>query len=153
VNEFYIAHTNIGVLRSSINSLLLSDYASAFDEINSLADASEGHVWRYIADARDNSQRFFEDPNMLINISVWKTIDSLKVFTYKTIHGEYYARRKKWFKDWNLRLEAHHMALWWVPAYHKPSIQEAVARAQSLSQKGPSSFAFDFKSPFPQPSF
>lgn len=41
------------------------------------------------------------------------------------------------------------MALWWVPAAHVPSVDEAKKRIAHLQEHGSTPFAFSFQSPFP----
>jgi hypothetical protein len=40
------------------------------------------------------------------------------------------------------------MALWWVPAGHRPGMDEATKRIAHLEKHGPTQFAFTFKTPF-----
>jgi len=35
--------------------------------------------------------------------------------------------------------------LWWVPAGHTPSVEEAIERLEHLGAHGPSPYAFTFK--------
>jgi hypothetical protein len=53
-------------------------------------------------------------------------------------------RRREWFE----RFERVYVAMWWVPAGHRPSIAEAVERLAHLEAHGPSAFAFGFAAPF-----
>jgi uncharacterized protein DUF3291 len=41
--------------------------------------------------------------------------------------------------------------LWWVPAGHRPSVQEAVDRLECLRRHGETPDAFTFKRLFPPP--
>jgi hypothetical protein len=41
------------------------------------------------------------------------------------------------------------MALWWVPAGHVPSTDEAKKRLAHLEEHGPTHFAFTFRVTFP----
>ena len=53
-------------------------------------------------------------------------------------------RRREWFE----RFEGVYVALWWVPAGHRPSVEEAVARVAHLEARGPTPHAFSFAQPF-----
>jgi hypothetical protein len=44
-----------------------------------------------------------------------------------------------------------YMVLWWVPAGHRPTIDEAKAKLVLLEAQGPTPEAFTFKAPFPAP--
>ena len=43
------------------------------------------------------------------------------------------------------------MALWWIGAGHRPTIEEARQRLDLLGRKGPSPGAFTFKQRYPAP--
>ena len=43
------------------------------------------------------------------------------------------------------------MALWWVQAGHRPTIEEAKERLAALDRDGPTPFAFTFREPFEPP--
>ena len=61
-----------------------------------LAEKSPGFVWRYVSDSRDPDAREYDDVMVLFNMSVWRDIDALHNFTYRTAHAELFANRKKW---------------------------------------------------------
>jgi hypothetical protein len=90
------------------------------------------------------SIRIFDDPFMLINMSVWDSIDALYKFVYQSAHVDYLKKRSEWFE----KLTEMHMALWWIPQDHIPTCNEAVERLTHLKQHGASSFAFSFKNKF-----
>jgi heme-degrading monooxygenase HmoA len=145
MNLHHIAHVNLSYLRESIESPENEDLVQLLDKINGLADRSRGFIWRYIADARDPYARLFDDPKMLINFTVWDSFEHLKDFTYKSAHGEVFAKRKKWFESWSNRHDASDMALWWVKPGHQPDYVEALGAAKSLLKNGPTVHGFDFK--------
>ncbi len=43
------------------------------------------------------------------------------------------------------------LVLWWVPAEHRPSLNEAETKLDHLSEHGPTPDAFTFKKAFPPP--
>lgn len=43
------------------------------------------------------------------------------------------------------------VALWWVPAGHRPTVTEAEARLLHLRANGPAPYAFTLRTPFPAP--
>jgi hypothetical protein len=57
------------------------------------------------------------------------------------------ARRREWFE----KMETVHQVLFWVPAGHLPTLQEAMNRLDHLNRHGPSPTAFTFKARFPHP--
>ena len=89
----------------------------------------------------------FEDPNLLVNMSVWKDIESLKNFVYKTFHVELIQNRDAWFD----KIVNVHQALWWIPQGTLPTIQEAKEKLKQLQEKGSTQEAFTFAKSFSQP--
>ena len=43
------------------------------------------------------------------------------------------------------------LVLWWVPAGHLPTVEEAKERLATLEANGPTAEAFTFRHPFPAP--
>ena len=122
----------------------------ALEPVNALADESPGFVWRLQDDTGDaTSLQFFADPLIIINMSVWESIDALFAFAYKTPHVEYFRRRREWFD----KFESMHLALWWVEPGTAPTPEEGLARLDHLNEHGPTPHAFTFKKRFePQPA-
>jgi hypothetical protein len=148
VRAFDLAQVNIALPREPLGSALLADFVAAVAPINALADASPGFVWRLKGDAGDAmSIRGFEDDGILVNMSTWESIDALADFVFGSKHAEIMRARRKWF----VPMKAAYVALWWVPAGHRPSVSEAEERVAHLRQHGPAAFAFTFKAPFPPP--
>jgi len=116
---------------------------SRLDEINALADLSPGFVWRLIVnDGNATYLRPFGDPRMLLNMSVWKTVEQLRQYVYQTAHVELLRQRHAWFE----KPAGVYTAPWWVPAGHIPSVDEAKQRLAHLETHGPTEFAFTFQS-------
>ena len=144
----HLAQLNIGRTKAPLDSELLSGFVEGLEHVNALADSSPGFVWRLQTDEGDaTSIRAFEDELMIVNMSVWESIDALWDFVYAGDHLAYMRRRREWFE----RIEAH-MVLWWVPAGHLPSVDEALDRLEHLRANGPSEHAFTFKQRFPAPA-
>ena len=78
---------------------------------------------------------------MLLNMSVWSDIESLRHYVYHTSHRELLRQRHEWFE----RFEKVYMALWWVPRGHIPGIDEAKRRLDHLEANGPTQFSFTFR--------
>ncbi len=143
-----LAQVNIAYMRAAQDDPLLADFVARLDEINALAETSEGFVWRYISDTRNPEQREFDDERVLFNMSIWRDIDSLHRFTYRTAHAQLFASRAKWFEDIAARMQSRGMALWWIPEGHIITVDEAKERLAHLTATGPSGFAFTFKQRF-----
>jgi len=122
----------------------MADFVALLDPINSLADTSEGFVWR-LTGATD--VRPYDDPLIIINMSVWESVEALKAFTYRSGHIAPLRDRTKWFE----RPTEAHLAMWWVPAGHIPTVQEAVDRLEHRRRHGDTDVAFSFTRLFPAP--
>lgn len=143
-----LAQLNIGVIRAPMDSPVMAEFANNLDRINALAEASPGFVWRLQTDEGNATAiRPFEDENLLVNMSVWRDVESLKAYVYGSAHVQFMRRRREWFE---LMKEAY-LVLWWVPRGHRPEIAEAIAKLELLKAKGPGPEAFTFAQPFPPP--
>jgi hypothetical protein len=142
----HLAQINIGRMRAPLDSPVMSGFMSRLDEINALADRSEGFVWRLQgAEGNNTYLRPYEDERIIVNMSVWETVEQLRAFTYGTAHAELLRERRNWFE----KFDRVFLALWWIPAGHTPSIGEAKERLASLEQHGPTAFAFTLRTSFP----
>ena len=122
--------------------------ASPGAPINAIADASPGFVWRLKGEAGDaTSVRRFDDDRILVNMSTWESFEALADFVFKSAHSYVMRRRRKWF----VPMKEVYVALWWVPAHHRPTVREAEERVAHLRAHGPTPFAFTLKQPFPAP--
>src|SRR4051794_35017441 len=130
----------------------MADYIARLDEMNQLAEASHGFVWRYLTDSRDPSQREFPDPRVLFNMSVWESIDALHAYTYRTAHSEVYAARRTWFAEAKSVVGGHALAMWWIPAGQRPTVADAKERMDRILADGPTEYAFTFKKRFAAPA-
>jgi hypothetical protein len=148
MSAYQIAQLNIGIIKGPLESPVMADFSANLARINALADSSTGFVWRLQTEQGDaTSLRPFGDENVLINMSVWRDIESLNNYVYGSAHVELLRRRREWFE----RMTDAYLVLWWVPAGHRPSVPEAIARLDVLRAKGPSAEAFTFRQAFPPP--
>lgn len=150
--RFHLAQANVAYALADADDPLLADYVARLDEMNQLAEASPGFVWRYLTDSRDPQQREFEDSRVLFNMSVWTSIEALHTYTYRTAHKEVYAARKRWFRDEKAVVGGHALALFWLPRGARPTVSEAKLRMAHLLERGPSEYAFTFKERFDPPA-
>jgi hypothetical protein len=145
--KFHLAQVNIGRLRAPIDHPMIKDFADNLDPINALAEASPGFVWRLTGEGNNATDlQPFDDALVAINMSVWTDVPSLGAYVYRSGHVQFMRRRREWFEHMDL-----YMVLWWVPAGHRPTIDEAKERLALLEAHGPTPQAFTFKVPFPAP--
>ena len=149
VSEWQLAQFNIARAVAAMDSPAMSGFIAELQRINELADRAPGFVWRYEGPSvSEPSAVAGDDPLMLLNLSVWSTVESLYDYVYRSEHGKQMVHRRRWFE----RAGAPQIVLWWVQAGTRPSLDEGMARLTSLRQSGPSRDAFTFKARFPQPS-
>jgi len=142
MRTFHLAQVNIGRVRAPLEDPIMKGFVDRLDELNAVADASPGFVWRLQTDAGNATyfRPYPEDDRVLMNMSVWESIEALRSYVYRTGHAEMLKQRHEWFEPMRLFL-----ALWWVPAGHRPSVDEARQRLAHLEAHGPSQFAFTFR--------
>ena len=138
----HLAQLNIGRIRYEIEDPRMADFSDNLAMVNGLAERTPGFVWRYIDESGNStSTRPYSDARIAINLSVWESVEALERFVYQTIHKRFYGRRAEWFEHF----EGPYFVMWWVPAGHWPSIEEAVARLEHLKQHGASDHAFGWQ--------
>jgi hypothetical protein len=131
-----------------LDSPVMADFVARLDEVNAIADRALGFVWRYQTEEGDaTAVRPFGDDAILINYSVWKDPAALRDFVYRSAHSEVMRRRREWFE----RTRESYLAMWWVPAGHRPSVEEAVGKLEQLRREGPSAAVFTFAAIYPPP--
>ena len=146
-SNYELAQLNIAVMKEPLDSPGMADFVANLERINALAEASPGFVWRLQTDEGDaTALRPFGD-DMLVNMSVWQDLESLKNYVYTTAHAEIMRRRKEWFE----RMSQAYLVLWWVAPGHRPTVDEARHKLTLLRDNGPTVDAFNFGHPFPPP--
>ncbi len=143
--RWHLAQLNVGRMVAPTSAPEVAEFMAALDPINALADAAPGFVWRLQTDSGNATDiHEFDDPLLLLNLSVWESIETLRAFTYTTAHTDVLRRRREWFD----KLGEAHLVLWWVPAGHIPTTAEAIERLERLRRDGPTPAAFTFRAPF-----
>ena len=138
----HLAQLNIAKAKASLDDPLMQEFMDNLDPINAIAEASSGFIWRLKDESGDaTSIQVFDDPSLIVNMSVWESIDSLKDFMFKTHHLNFLKRKNEWFEKIN---KANHV-LWWVPMGHEPNVIEAKERLLYLREQGESDHAFTFR--------
>jgi hypothetical protein len=151
MTEHHLAQVNIGRIVAPLDSPELADFVAQLPEINALADRSPGFVWRMVDDDGEGATGLRpdgEDALLLINCSVWQSVEALRAFTYHSGHLRMLSRRREWFH----RSGQAHQAMWWVPVGHRPTVAEAMERVAMIREHGPTAEAFTFHKPFPAPT-
>jgi Domain of unknown function (DUF3291) len=148
VSAYELAQLNIGIVRGAMDSPVMADFAAGLSRINALAERSPGFVWRLQTEDGDATAiRPFENENLLVNMSVWRDVDSLRRYVYHSEHVDLMRRRREFFE----RMPQAFLVLWWVPRGHRPTIAEAMARLEMLRARGSGRAAFTFREAWPAP--
>lgn len=148
MTDFLVAQLNIARMIAPLDDPVMREFVEALEPVNALADASPGFVWRLQDDSGDaTSIQGFEDPSLLINLSLWLSIEALRDFVYRTEHLDFLKAKRQWFEPMN----TPHLVLWWVPEGHKPTLQEAKIKLESMTRNGPTQDAFTLSCIFGPP--
>ena len=151
--DYVLAQVNVARMREPLDSPLLADFVAALGPVNAAADAAPGFVWRLqTEDGNATAVRAFEwdgagSAGVLVNMSVWESVEALAGYVYSEAHRRVLRRRREWFE----RMAEASMALWWVPRGHVPTTREAEERVRYLRRHGPTARAFTLRVHFPPP--
>jgi Domain of unknown function (DUF3291) len=147
-SAFHLAQFNVARLRAPLTDPSMSQFVAGLDTINALADSSPGFVWR-LAEGPDGDATTVRplDPDVIVTLSVWDSVESLRAFSYQSAHLDYLRRRRDWFLPHDFPAS---LVLWWVSACHLPTVGEACKRLERVAA-GPSPEAFTFRTAFPAP--
>lgn len=104
----HLAHLNVAKMKFPYEDPRLGDFVDALDSVNASAAASPGFVWRLPEEDDAMATQVFGDDLLLINMSVWESIEHLKSFVSSPAHLEIMGRRGEWFHSQN----AAYLVLW-----------------------------------------
>jgi hypothetical protein len=146
MNPYHLAQVNIIRLLAPLDHPSMADFTHNLERINLLGEAAPGFVWRLADEAGADATSlltFEQYPDIATNLTLWTDIESLKAFTYRSEHVEFFKRRKEWAAP--LPDGLPHLAMWWRPAADPPpSLAEARAKLLHLQAQGPGPAAFTF---------
>lgn len=149
MTDFHLAQVNIALPLEPLTTPRLADFVAALDEINALADAAPGFVWRLQTEDGDaTAVRAFDDDRIIVNMTVWTSIEALADYVYRSDHARVMRRRREWFEA----MKPAYQAMWWLPAGQLPTVAEAERRLDHLRAHGPTDHVFTFRTPFPPPA-
>jgi hypothetical protein len=151
--SFVLAQVNVGRLTAPLDSPALAEFVAALDPVNALAEAAPGFLWRLqTEDGNATAIRAFdwdagESAGVIVNMSVWESVEALAAFVYSPGHLAVLQRRRQWFE----RMSVAHLALWWIPRSTIPTVRQAEDRVRHLRSHGPTQHAFTLRVHFPPP--
>ena len=127
---------------------MMAEFVAWLEPVNALADTSPGFVWRLQTEEGDaTAVRAFSDPLLLLNMSVWQSIEALEQYVYRSEHVRALQQRKSWFEG----PSGPTSVLWWVEVGHLPTVDEGKKRLERLRERGPTPEAFTFTRRFLPP--
>jgi heme-degrading monooxygenase HmoA len=151
--RYALAQVNIGRLLAPVDSPQLAGFMAALDPVNAVADTAPGFIWRLqTEDGNATAVRAFEwdtagSAGIIMNMSVWESVEALAAFVYSDVHRQVLRRRREWFE----RMAGAYTALWWVERAAIPSTGDAEDRIRHLRAHGPTPYAFTLRVHFPPP--
>jgi hypothetical protein len=140
VAEYHLAQLNIAKMRFPLEADEMAGFVARLEDINALADRAPGFVWRLQTEDGDAIAIDLFGADVLVNLSLWSDIDSLRAFAFRSAHREVLCRRREWFET----IGEAYAVLWRVAAGHVPTVEEAAERLDSLRSDGPGRRAFTF---------
>lgn len=147
--NFHLAQINIGRILAPVDDPKIADFVARLNEINALADSAQGFVWRLESSSGNATDvPYNDDPFVLVNMSVWESLEALRDYVYASRHIDVFRDRAKWFE----KMEQPHYCLWWVPAGHIPTVTEGRERLEHYQTYGATPFSFWFGKQFPAPT-
>ena len=141
-----LAEINVARLLHPLADPRIAEFVDNLERVNALAELSPGFVWR-LKDETGNATQIaaYDDPLIIVNISVWTSPEALYDFAYRTMHRRFVQRRKEWFDLFG----AAYLALWWTEEGRFPDVADGQRRLAHLERFGPTAHAFNFRKPFP----
>lgn len=145
----HLAQINVGRLVAPIDDPRIAEFVAQLEPINALAESSPGFVWRLQSSSGNATDiAYSDDPLVIVNMSVWESVDALRSYVYASQHTKVFRDRARWFE----KLDRPHYCLWWVPAGHNPSVAEGRERLEHYQRHGATPYSFWFSQPFPAPT-
>jgi uncharacterized protein DUF3291 len=145
---FHVAQLNVARAVATLDDPRLADFVAWLDAINGLAERSAGFIWRLQGSGGNATDiRVHDDPRVIVNLTLWRSIDDLAAFTYRSDHRKVFARRFEWFERW----PGPSVALWWQAAGTIPDLADGMRRLRLLAERGPTADAYTFRHRFESP--
>ncbi len=139
---YQLAELNVGRLLAPTDDPRVAEFMAALDKVNGLGKRMPGFVWMMEGSGEpgtgNTEAKIGGDPQYVSNLTVWESVETLEAFVWNTVHRSFYARRAEWFEV----LGRMHFVMWWVPAGHKPTLDEALERLALLQANGDTDQAF-----------
>lgn len=141
----HLAELNVGRLLAPTDDPRVAEFMGALDRVNGLGKRMPGFVWMMEGSGKpgtgNTEAKIGGDPQHVSNLTVWESVQTLEAFVWNTVHRTFYERRAEWFEV----LGKMHFVMWWIPAGHRPTLDEALARLAQREANGDSDDAFGWR--------
>lgn len=137
-----LAQFNISKIKYPLDDSRMQEFVENVELINSLADRIDGFVYR-VKDASSGHAMnilVYDDPSILPNLTIWRDMDGLRQFVYKTMHRKFLERGHEWFDP----SFGSKNVMWFIKENIIPTMQDGVDRMNYLQHNGASLYAFDW---------
>src|SRR5713226_5028693 len=110
-SDYHLVHANVAHARAPLDSPLMADFVAQVEEINSLGRSAAG----FVAQPTLRDEGTIYTAPLLLNVSIWESIESLDAFTHQGKHAAALERRGEWFEQ--CRTSPNYV-LYWMPIGH-----------------------------------
>lgn len=129
---------NIARARWDLDDPRMKPFFDGVPMMNSLAERSPGFVWRLGDETPVLAAHFAHEPRFTMTLSVWEDVESLRHFTWNTLHKKFRLKTHEWFE----KMDEAYLAIWPIADGHRPTGAEAVEMLNELRRTGPTDRVF-----------
>ena len=136
IEGHHLAQLNLSWARAPLHGRVMAGFVARTPAVDAAGRQAPGFCWRHPPGEDDGL--VFGDPRIVPNLSTWADLEALEAFVQGPVHGAVLRLGSRWF----LPPGPTAQVLWWVPAGHHPTLQEARDRRDHLDRHGPTDVAF-----------
>jgi heme-degrading monooxygenase HmoA len=135
----HLAELNLARLKHPIGDPRVAEFVDNLGRVNEAGKRMPGFVW-ILEDMNGTATNFRidDDPQMLVNLTVWESAEHLKRFVFGPVHAHFMNRRHLWLDA----LEGIQAVFWPVAPGHYPTLEEATQRLAHLRKHGSGDYAW-----------
>jgi hypothetical protein len=137
---YHLVHANVARMRAPLDDPLMAGFVARIEAIDALAQDSPG----FVAQPTPADEGAVYEDDVLVNVSIWESVESLYEFTYSGQHAGVLAQRAEWFEQH----DGPAYVLYWARAGHVPTEKELKERFDHLRRHGATPRAFTFEQRF-----
>src|SRR5438309_742180 len=93
--NYHLAQINIARLIAPLDDPKIAEFVAQLEPINALADKAPGFVWRLQSESGNATDiAYSDDPFVIVNMSVWESVEALREFAYNSNHIKVFRDRE-----------------------------------------------------------